>query len=400
MTRLKIILTTIACALALHGLAYAQTVGSRGEGLRTTTASNAPVVLAKHKPGFAPASASAGQLVKQKLNAWTLGLAGGLIEGAPLRFAYEMARIVDDGDNLHVLPIVTRGPQENVEALLYLKGVDAAIINSDALDEFKALVPDIQNRINYVLSLFHSELHVFVRPEINSLKDLEGKRVNFNTPGTAAAYSGPIIFDRLHINIEKTFIPHPVALQQMRKGEMAAVVFVTSKPVDAFARSKWEPGFKFLPVEYGQQFEDHYLPANLTATDYPGLINPGEQVQTIAVPTILAAYNWRKNSDRYDRLARFIEHLFDRVERLQEPGFHPKWKDVNVNAAVPGLERSAAAQEWVDRAHGPGSAVAARRPLDQTDLAQIRNDARAATGSNTEAHRLFREFMEWRRQRR
>src|SRR5690242_9275688 len=105
-------------------------------------------------------------------------------------------------------------------------------------------------------------------------------------------------------------------------------------------------------------------------------------------------------TDRYARLARFIEHLFGRIERLQEPGFHPKWKDVNVNAAVPGLERSAAAQEWVDHANGPGAEVAAHRPLGQTDLVQIRNDARAAAGSNTEAHRLFREFMEWRRQRR
>jgi TRAP-type uncharacterized transport system substrate-binding protein len=398
MTALKIIVTTIACALALHGSAYAQTVASRGDGQKTTATSKSPTVLAKQNPRSA--STSADQLVKQKLNAWTVGLAGGLIEGAPLRFAYEMARVVDDGDNLHVLPIVTRGPQENVEALLYLKGVDAAVINSDALDEFKALVPDIQNRINYVLSLFHSELHVFVRPDIKSLKDLEGKRVNFNTPGTAAAYSGPIIFDRLNIKVEKTFIPHPVALEQMRKGEMAAVVFVTSKPIDAFARSKWEPGFRFLPVEYGQQFEDHYLPASLTAADYPGLIAPGERVQTIAVPTILAAYNWRKNTDRYERLARFVDHLFGRIEQLQEPGFHPKWKDVNVNAEVPGLERSAAAQEWLDRAHGTGPDVAARRTLDQGDLAQIRDDARVAAGSNAEAHRLFREFMEWRRQRR
>jgi hypothetical protein len=33
-----------------------------------------------------------------------------------------------------------------------------------------------------------------VRPEIESLQDLAGKKVNFNTQGTAAAYSGPLIF--------------------------------------------------------------------------------------------------------------------------------------------------------------------------------------------------------------
>ena len=170
------------------------------------------------------------------MNAWTVGLAGGLLEGAPLRLAAEMARVVDDGPNLHVLPIVTRGATENLNSLLYLRGVDTAIINSDALEEYKIQVPEIRRRITYLLNLFPSELHIFVRPEIESLQDLAGKKVNFNTQGTAAAYSGPLIFSRLGINAEKTFIPHQVALEQMRKGEMAAVVFITSKPVDAFVQ--------------------------------------------------------------------------------------------------------------------------------------------------------------------
>ena len=112
---------------------------------------------------------------KNRLNAWTVGLAGGLLEGAPIRFATEIARVVDEGDALHVLPIVTRGPAENVEALLYLRGVDAAIINADALEQFRTLVPNIDQRINYVLNLFPSELHILVRPEIQSLADLKGK---------------------------------------------------------------------------------------------------------------------------------------------------------------------------------------------------------------------------------
>ena len=148
------------------------------------------------------------------------------------------------------------------------------------------------SRITYLLNLFPSELHIFVRPEIESLQDLVGKKVNFNTQGTAAAYSGPLIFSRLGLNVEKTFIPHQVALEQMRKGEMAAVVFITSKPVDAFVRGRWEPGFKFLPVAYESKFEDYYLPAVLEASEYPGLIKQGERVSTIAVPTVLVAFNW------------------------------------------------------------------------------------------------------------
>src|SRR5216110_2251979 len=193
---------------------------------------------------------------KERINAWTVGLAGGFIEGAPLRLAAEIARVVNEEHKLHVIPIVTRGATENVNSLLYLRGVDAAIINTDALDEYKAQVPLIKGRLVYILSLFPSELHIFVRPEIRSLEDLVGKKVNFNTQGTAAAYSGPLIFSRLGLDVEKTFIPHPVALEQMKRGEIAGVVFVTSKPVDAFVKGTWGEGFKFLPLDYDAKFED------------------------------------------------------------------------------------------------------------------------------------------------
>lgn len=286
---------------------------------------------------------------QEKMNAWTVGLAAGLIEGAPLRLAAEMARIVDDGSNLHVLPIVTRGATENLNSLLYLRGVDLAIINSDALEEYKVEFPEIRKHVTYLLNLFPSELHIFVRPEIRSLQDLAGKKVNFNTQGTAAAYTGPLIFSRLGIDIDKSFIPHPVALQQMRKGEMAAVVFITSKPVDAFLRGQWEPGFKFLPVTYDSKLEDYYLPATLEASDYPALIKQGERIPTIAVPTALVSYNWPLNSNRYLRVARFSEYLFSRIDRLQGTGFDQKWKTVNLAATVPGLTRFQAAQEWLER---------------------------------------------------
>lgn len=283
------------------------------------------------------------------MNAWTVGLAGGLLEGAPIRLAAEIARVVDDGNNLHVLPVVTRGATENLNSLLYLRGIDAAIINSDALEEYKSQVPDIQRRIAYVMNLFPSELQIFVRPEIQSLNDLAGKKVNFNNQGTAAAYSGPLIFSRLNIEVEKTFIPHQIALEQMRKGEIAAVVFITSKPVDAFVKGRWESGFKFLPVPYESKFEDYYLPASLDATDYPDLIKQGERVSTIAVPTALVAFNWPDNSNRSERVARFVDHLFSRIDRLQAPGFDPKWKSVNLAATVPGLTRVPAAQAWLGR---------------------------------------------------
>ncbi|MBR0832318.1 C4-dicarboxylate ABC transporter substrate-binding protein [Bradyrhizobium manausense] len=321
-------------------------------------AANAQSVRTPATQAAAPTK-NADVIAKERINAWTVGLAGGLIEGAPLRLAAEIARVANEDDKLHIIPIVTTGATENVNSLLYLRGVDAAIINTDALDEYKVQVPSIDRRIVYILNLFPAELHVFVRPEINSLEDLKGKKVNFNTQGTAAAYSGPLIFSRLGLNVDKMFIPHQVALQQMKSGEIAAVVFITSKPIDAFLKGRWEPGFKFLPVEYDSRFEDYYLPSAIDSTDYPSLVPKGTRISTIAVPTILAGYNWPKQSDRYARMARFVDHLFSRLDRLQSPGFDSKWKDVSLRANVPGLARFGPAQEWLDRA--PGATVGLSR---------------------------------------
>jgi TRAP-type uncharacterized transport system substrate-binding protein len=266
------------------------------------------------------------QQVRERVNAGTVGLAGGLLEGAPIRFATEIARVVNESNQVHVLPIVTRGPTENVNDLLYLKGVDLAIIN-----------------------LFPSDLHIFVRPEIRSLADLAGKKVNFNTQGTAAAYSGPLIFSRLGVAVDKLFIPHPVALEQLKRGEIAAVVFITSKPVDTFVKGKWDDGFKFLPVEFGPKFSDYYVASSLESADYPNLIAKGERIATIAVPTVLASYNWRPETPRYRRVERFVEEFFSRVDKLKSPGFDPKWKDMDLKRGVPGIERFRAAQNWIDR---------------------------------------------------
>src|SRR3981081_1253683 len=331
--RMSLIKLSSAIAVAVLGLQLA----ANAQSLPTR---ETPATVATRKADTA---------ANERINAWTVGLAGGLIEGAPLRLAAEMARVANEEDKLHVLPIVTRGATENVNSLLYLRGVDAAIINTDALDEYKAQVPFIERRIVYVCTLFPPKLPIFVRPEIRSLEDLKGKKVNFNTQGTAAAYSGPLIFSRLGLNVEKMFIPHQVALEQMKRGEVSAVVVVTSKPVDAFLKGRWDPGFKFLAVEYDTKFEDYYLPSSIDATDYPSLVPKGERIATIAVPTILAAYNWPQQSDRYRRVARLVDHLFSRLDRLQSPGFDPTWTEANLCAEAPPLDRFRPAQEWLAR---------------------------------------------------
>jgi TRAP-type uncharacterized transport system substrate-binding protein len=328
-----------------------------------------------------------------RINNWTVGVAGGLLEGTFVRYAADMAKALDDGENLRILPIISYGAVGNVSDLIYLKGVDIAITYSDVLDHFRNVekIPGIERRVNYIIPMFQGEVHIYVRPEIKTLQDLAGKKVNFNTVGSAANYTGGIVFDRLGIKAERLFQNNSIALEGMRKGEIAGIVHVVGKPNDLFAKLKPEPGFRFLPVEFSEKFEDYYVPAELTATDYPNLIPQGQSVQTISVPALLAVYNWKPETDRYRRTVRFVEYLFDRFEKLRTAPFQQGWKNMNLAGTIPGWTRFPPAQELLDRP-APSSAI---------DPALARTQAaRAAPHDPVAQERLFQQFLEWSKQKR
>jgi TRAP-type uncharacterized transport system substrate-binding protein len=325
-----------------------------------------------------------------RLNNWTIGLAGGLLEGTFSKYAADLGKALDDGDNLRVLPIISYGAVGNVTDLLYLKGVDFAITYADVLDHFKNVekIPGIEKRVNYVIPMFQGEFHLYVRPEIKSIEDLAGKKVGFNTVGSAANYTGDIVFNRLGVNVEKIFMNNSLALEAMRKGELAGIVHVVGKPNELLTRFKPEPGFHFLPLEFTEKFQDYYTPAELTAADYPNLIPQGETIQTISVQALLAVYNWRPETDRYRRCVRFVEYLFDRFDRLREAPFQPGWKQINLKGSIPGWQRFPPAQEMLNRRAPPA--------IDQT-LARAQA-ARAAPNNPAEQERLFQQFLEWSKQ--
>jgi TRAP-type uncharacterized transport system substrate-binding protein len=342
---------------------------------------------------------------RARINNWTVGLAGGLLEGTFSRYAADLGKALDDGDNLRVLPIISYGAVGNVSDLLYLKGVDFAITYADVLDHFKLVekIPNMERRVNYVIPMFEGELHILARKEFKKIEDLAGKKVNFNTVGSAANYTGGIVFDRLGIKVERIYKNNAIALEEMRKGEIAALVHVVGKPNSLFVVPKPEPGLHFLPFEYSDKFKDYYSPTELTGADYPNLIPKGESVPTISVAALLAVYNWQTNGDRYRRVARFIEYLFERFDRLRQPPYQPKWKDMNLAGTVPGWTRYPVAQELVDKALAKSAQPAAPQPQPQPqapiDPALARAQvAKAAPYSPAEQERLFQQFMEWSKQ--
>src|SRR4030095_6114603 len=124
--------------------------------------------------------------VKDRKNAGTVGLVGGQLSGSYMTFADELARALDDGDNLRILPIVSYGAASNLEDLLYLRGVDVAVTQSDVFEYFRneRKISNLNNRIHYVIRLPASEMHLLAKTDIKSIEDLRGKKVNFGPAGS------------------------------------------------------------------------------------------------------------------------------------------------------------------------------------------------------------------------
>ena len=106
-------------------------------------------------------------------------------------------------------------------------------------------------------------------------------------------------------------------------------------------------------------------------------------MSTIAVPTVLVAFNWPAQSNRYQRVARFVDYLFSRIDRLQAPGFDPKWKSINLAATVPGLARFSAAQTMAGSSVATGAGIAMKTPSNPAICCiRDRKCGGASTGTN------------------
>jgi len=327
--------------------------------------------------------------LRERKNAGTVGIVGGLISGTYMRFVDEMASALNDGDNLRILPIVSYGAASNLDDLLYLHGVDAAVTQSDVFEYFRTerKTPDLDRRVQYIIRLPISELHILARNEVHSLEDLRGKKVNFGPAGTGASLTGTIVFQRLGIPVEQVLIDQPTALQKLQSGEIDAIARVVPKPIDFFSKIPPNSNLHLVNIPFTKKFEDFYTLGEFTKQDYPSLLQGQDRIDTIAVPAVLAVFNWPEKSDRFQKVQRFIQYLFSRWDTLQHPPYHPKWRDINLAATVPGWTRFSVADDMLKQL---------RSQQLQSGFQAFLSTRSRMPANDAEREALFRDFLKWR----
>jgi TRAP transporter TAXI family solute receptor len=333
---------------------------------------------------------------KQALNANTVTLITGTIGGTYVQFGADLSSVLDDGNNLRVLPIVGRGSVQSIADILFLQGVDIGVVRADSLDylEKKGIARDLRKQLTYVTKLYNEEMQVIAPIGVRNLRELDGKRVSVDLPDGSTFVTALAVFERLGLRVDNfAYIEQRIAMEKLKKGELDAVIVVGGKPYKSVSNFVNDGGrYHLVTVDYDRPLQGDYLPATLTAKDYPNLIAEGDKVDTIAVPAVLAAYNWAPNTDRYRKLSLFVDAFFTKFPKLQNPPFHPKWKEVTLSAPLPGWQRLPAATKWLDE-HGLAASNGGAR--SRFDEFMKTNAAARNVQSDTDREALFKQFQAW-----
>lgn len=318
--------------------------------------------------------------------------------------ALDLSTLLDAGEQyeeMRVIPVVARGKVQNLWDILYLKGVDMGFVQTDILAylEDDPRVDSIKSKVCYITIMPPAEVHILARDDIRTLQDLAGQKVSINAKGTGSSVVGSLLFRRLGIDALLENEDTGRAIARMKEGDLAAHINVLGVPAAPVARITSEDGIHLLPIPYSPELAEIYLPSRFTSEDYPELVPPGEEVETIAAGNVLAAFNWSEGHPRQQKLAPFVEAFFSRFEELKAPGFHPLWKDINIQASVPGWTRCKSAQDWLDRHQEPSPANMADLQREFMAFTEQQGSSSESTISETEKNALFEEFLRWRNAR-
>jgi hypothetical protein len=247
---------------------------------------------------------------------------------------------------------------------------------------------------------------------------------------------------RARINVQPVSLDQLRALQQLRQGEIDAIVYVAKSPARLFFDLNGDDGVHFVPVPFTEEVSRIYLPARLAPADYPLLIGGGEAgrgmpIATIAVPIVLAVNSRALETEGNRDISQLMEAASARAiaqqgsssgptSRPQQAMEVPGWRhfvptEGRLKSATGGESGSARTQSTPQRAlQGTQykKEVARLSPYSQqqrfsaeprqSDEQRLNNQAESGNSTpDTTAGRariakqreaLLREFLRWREQ--
>ena len=311
-----------------------------GSGRRRSTAQQP-----KEQQG---AGAQTRHALREQVKSGLVTLILGGLDSGDLSDAIDLVSTLK-GERLRILPVAGEGAAKDVTDLLFARGIDIAVVQTDVLASLKrqAPFPGLETFLQYISKLYDEEVHILASREIHSLEDLASKPVNFGPVDSGTFLTSSAIFGALGIGVDITTLPQPLALDKLRRGEIAAMVYTAAKPARLFQAIRPEEGLHFLSISGSKALGERYGDSKLSTADYPGLIEQDQPISTLSVGTVLVVYNWPAGTKRYRNVAHFVDTFFGRLAELGMSRHHPKWREIDIHASVEGWTRFEAASQWI-----------------------------------------------------
>lgn len=392
----------VFAALSLFGVAAAFAVEPSGG-----TPAFPPTQVAQAAPQAKapPSPPSFAAEDKEKANQNTVSIVGSGTASIYTRLAEDIFQVLDDPTNneIRILPIIGRGGAHNMFDLLNLRGIDMGMTDDTMLDHYKALDPkkygNIDQRVHYIAKLANAEMHVLARQEIKDMRDLRGKKVGFYQKGSVTAIVAKDLFEMLDIPVEPVFLHQEEADKALKAGEISAALRIVSAPMSFIQKFKKEDNLHLLPIDSSLPGFDKvrykYLPAQIKRDHYPALIPEGENISTIANAIMLAVYAWPENTERYRKIANFVNRFFDNIDKFMLEPRHPKWREINLAAEAPGWKRFKPAQDWLNANKSRLSTMGNIRPAFEMFVREYAQTNGQNVMSVQQSETLVSEFLQW-----
>lgn len=275
-----------------------------------------------------------------KLNQGAVGLLASqpeLIDDALL-----IADALDHNQGLRILPVVGRGGLQSINDLLFLRGVDVAMIASDSLAYVKKhkLYSTEADKISYLAKLANVNVIILARKDFANLESLAGKRVATGPVDSDEFVAADLIFGNFDVAFDRVSTSGKKAITQLEEGRLDAAIFAGADNYPMLASIKNSAEFHILQISVAEDLADAFSPAILSAADLPNLIPEGEVVETVASALVLAVFDWPNRSERFYKLNKFNTALFENYLNMLSEG-----QRTNFLAAVPGWKPYLTAKE-------------------------------------------------------
>jgi len=322
-----------------------------------------------------------------------LGVIAGDEAGSEAELAAEMAELFASNAPFRVIPVPGDSGLQNISRLLNDRHIDVGFVSTDVLADAKtqSSVPNLANKLQVVARFCPQEVHVVTRADIKSLAELAGRKVNFGPAGGSSAVTAAILFQALNIEVEPLALDGHTAIEQLTQGAIAAAVIIGAKPTPLIAEIPAGSGLQLLPIKFSASLEDAYLPTGFDHDDYPNLIEMETEIPSVATGMVLLTAASKDDQGHADRVARLVDTVFSRFGELKKDGRHPKWREINLAASLPGWTRNPAAAAWLLQ-HSDESAPKGQQAKIEAGAAQS-----SLPAGQDQREALFKNFIEWQR---